>query len=202
MHVNGYEKRTQVKRAAILKAAQELFAQKGVAPVSVTEIADRAKVSRVTLFKYFGDKETLAKEAMQAWVEALIGEYRDIVSSGKPFQEKLLTLLTIRKTSRDRIGEQFIASTAWDDHEMKRLIYDMAKTSAFPLVRDFLREGRESGFIDSSLDEEAIFTYISVIAPVIQNPEIIKKSASFHTSLFDLFMGGLIKNWYEIKTDF
>ncbi len=195
--MNGHEKRTQGKRNAIVKAAQELFAEKGVTGVSVTDIAAKAKVSRVTLFKYFGDKETLTKEAMSSWIEQLMTEYDTILSSGMPFHQKLLQLLHTRLTGRKRIGEQFIQATVWGDPELQRLIKEMTATHAVPIIMRFIDEGKQSGEIDSSLDNEAILAYFSAFGPVVKNPEYIKKGKAFQTSMFNLFMGGLIKNWYQ-----
>ncbi len=197
--LNGYEKRTQNKRAAIIQAAQALFAEKGIGPVSITEIAERAQVSRVTLFKYYGDKDNLVRQAMQSWVETLIAEYEGIVSGDGAFEEKLLALLALRVSGRTQIGEQFIASAAWEDPEMKRTIFEMAQSRAFPIVRQFLKDGQAANVIDSGLDEQALLTYLSAVAPLLQNPEIIKKGPAFQTSLFNLFMGGLVKNWYSIR---
>jgi AcrR family transcriptional regulator len=70
--MNGYEKRTWERET--YQGAQELFAEKGVAR-QYTDIAAKANVSRVTIFKYFGDKNTLAKEAMFSWIELLMSEY-------------------------------------------------------------------------------------------------------------------------------
>ena len=94
--MNGYEKRSLHKKQSILIAAQTLFSKKGISGVSITEIAAEADVSRVTLFKYFGDKETLAKEAMLDWINALILEYEQILDSNQPYHEKLLALLNTR----------------------------------------------------------------------------------------------------------
>lgn len=195
--MNGYQRRTQEKRDAIVKAAQKLFAENGIAAVSVTDIAAKADVSRVTLFKYFGDKETLAKEAMFSWIELLMMEYETILSSSKPFHKKLLELLSTRLAGRDMIGEQFIHSMAWDDPEFLRLIKEMTATHALPIIMQFMEEGKLSGDIDSSLDNEAILTYFSAFGPIVKNPEYIKKGKEFQTSMFNLFMGGLIKNWYQ-----
>lgn len=195
--MNGYEKRTQEKRDAIVKAAQELFAERGITAVSITDIAAKANVSRVTLFKYFGDKEALAKEAMFSWIELLMREYEAILSSGIPFHQKLLGLLSTRLSGRERIGEQFIHSTAWDDPELLRLIKEMTSTHALPIIMQIIEEGKHSGDIDSSLDNEAILAYFSAFGPIVRNPEYIKKGKEFQTSMFNLFMGGLIKNWYQ-----
>ncbi|MEL7565953.1 MAG: TetR/AcrR family transcriptional regulator [Dehalobacterium sp.] len=195
--MNGYERRTREKRDAIIKAAQELFAEKGIAAVSITDIAAKAKVSRVTLFKYFGDKETLTKEAMFTWIELLMMEYETILSSSMPFHHKLLGLLSTRLAGREKIGEQFIHSIVWNDPELLRLIKEMTATHALPIIMRFIEEGKRSGDIDSSLDNEAILAYFSAFGPIIKNPEYIKKGKEFQTSMFNLFMGGLIKNWYQ-----
>ncbi len=196
--MNGYEKRSIQKKDTIIKAAQELFAQRGVSDASVTDIAAKANVSRVTLFKYFGDKETLAKEAMEPLVEGLVKEYKDIVSSDLPYHQKLLKLFNTRITGREKIGDRFIASTAWEDAQLRKLIYDLSRKDTLPVILDFLKEGREGGYIDPALNTEAIFAYLSAFGPIIENPDYIKKGRAFQESIFNLFMGGLIKNWYAM----
>lgn len=195
--MNGYNKRTKEKREAIIKAAQKLFAEKGIAAVSVTDIAGQANVSRVTLFKYFGDKEALAKEAMFSWIEHLMSEYETILASDRPFHQKLLGLMSTKLAGREKIGEQFIHATAWDDPELLKLIKEMSTVHALPIIMRLIDEGKQTGDIDSSLDNEAILAYFSAFGPIVKNPEYIKKGEAFQTSMFNLFMGGLIKDWYQ-----
>lgn len=52
------------KRQAILQAAAELFPSKGFDGVSMMEIADRARVSKLTLYSHFTDKEDLFTQAV------------------------------------------------------------------------------------------------------------------------------------------
>ncbi len=197
--VNGYEKRTSEKKEAIITAARELFAARGVMDVSVTDIAEKANVSRVTIFKYFRDKETLAKEAMKTWVEILLGEFKDILASDLTYKQRLLNIFATRITNREKIGEQFINVIAWEDAEMKKLINDMSREYALPIVFDFIQEGRDTGYIDASIDNDAVFAYLSAFGPIIRNPDYIKKGPTFQSGIFNLFMGGLIKGWHEMK---
>ena len=44
--MNGYEKRTQAKKEAILNVARELFTKRGIADVKISEIAAKANVSQ------------------------------------------------------------------------------------------------------------------------------------------------------------
>jgi AcrR family transcriptional regulator len=196
--MNGYEKRTHNKRDAIITAAQELFAENGIAAVSITDIAAKANVSRVTLFKYFGNKEALAKEVVYSWIGHLMAEYDAIISSDMPLPQKLLGLLNTKLAGREKIGEQFIRETAWDDPGLLRLFKELAAAHALPKIMQIIDEGKRSGDIAPNLDNEAILTYFSAFGPIVKNPEYIKKGKAFQTSLFNLFMGGLIKNWYSI----
>lgn len=51
-------------RTRILNAALELFAERGYDGATTREIASRAGVAELTLFRHFGNKETLLKSAL------------------------------------------------------------------------------------------------------------------------------------------
>ena len=53
------------KREAILSAAKELFLDRGFAQANMQEVADRAGVSKLTLYNHFGDKTALFVAAVR-----------------------------------------------------------------------------------------------------------------------------------------
>lgn len=53
------------KKEAILKAALDLFAERGYHGTSVGDIADRARVGTGTIYRYFQDKEALVNALFQ-----------------------------------------------------------------------------------------------------------------------------------------
>lgn len=57
------------KRAAILEAAERMFAQQGYEGVSMDQIAAEAGVSKLTVYSHFGDKDTLFTAAAAAYCE-------------------------------------------------------------------------------------------------------------------------------------
>jgi TetR/AcrR family transcriptional regulator, mexJK operon transcriptional repressor len=59
------------KRRGILAAARDLFLEHGLAAVSMDAIADRAGVSKATVYSHFGDKEDL----LRAVLDAETGDY-------------------------------------------------------------------------------------------------------------------------------
>src|SRR5262245_29027315 len=86
---SGFERRTQQKREAILDAAQKLFFERGIADVPVTEIARHAHVSPVTIFSYFGTKDSLAREVMKRYMDRAMDEAEQLLTLDAPFQDKL-----------------------------------------------------------------------------------------------------------------
>lgn len=65
-HESGGRKRdAAATRAAILTAAQGLFAARGYERATVREIAARAGVNQALLFRYFGTKEELFRAAIE-----------------------------------------------------------------------------------------------------------------------------------------
>ncbi|WUD77396.1 TetR/AcrR family transcriptional regulator [Streptomyces sp. NBC_00510] len=71
------ERNKHRKREAILRAAHELFAERGYEAATITDIADRAEVSRRTVTLYFPTKLSLALahlDALEARLHAAISE--------------------------------------------------------------------------------------------------------------------------------
>jgi AcrR family transcriptional regulator len=76
--------RGRATRAAVLKAARELFADRGYAAVGTTEVVERAGVTRGALYHHFEDKralfravyEELEREVAERLVAAVAAEPR------------------------------------------------------------------------------------------------------------------------------
>jgi TetR/AcrR family transcriptional repressor of mexJK operon len=65
------------KRAAILAAAGELFVRNGVERTSMDAVAAQARVSKRTVYDYFGDKESLLWDVIEQTGVKLIAALRD-----------------------------------------------------------------------------------------------------------------------------
>jgi TetR/AcrR family transcriptional regulator, repressor of fatR-cypB operon len=62
------------KRASILQAALELFAERGFHGTAVPLVAERAGVAAGTIYRYFENKEALVNELYQHWKRRMIEE--------------------------------------------------------------------------------------------------------------------------------
>jgi len=68
------ERKQQAARERIVRAAAELFAERGFDGVSVSDIAERAEVGRTTFFRHFGDKQEVVFAREQALLDAVTAE--------------------------------------------------------------------------------------------------------------------------------
>jgi AcrR family transcriptional regulator len=73
------------KRAAILAAAQELFAIHGFTATSMDAVAKRAGTSKLTAYRHFGSKDQLFAEAVTMRCAAMLGQFDETtILSGNP----------------------------------------------------------------------------------------------------------------------
>ncbi len=81
-------------RAAILKAAGQLFAEKGFESTTTRDIAQRAGLAAGTMFNYFPSKETMAMSMVNEALLAGIDDYRALRSGEEELVEELYLFLS------------------------------------------------------------------------------------------------------------
>jgi AcrR family transcriptional regulator len=69
------------KRAAILKGAAALFAERGYAGASVKMIADACGISKALLYHYYPDKEAVLFDILDAHLRGLVREVEGVEAS-------------------------------------------------------------------------------------------------------------------------
>src|SRR3954465_10063 len=83
-------------RRKVLAAAGELFAMRGVAAVSMDDVAAAAGVGKGTLYRRFGDKSGLAAALLDEWESELQGGMLSgppPLGPGAPPEERLVAFV-------------------------------------------------------------------------------------------------------------
>jgi len=68
-HTGRKQRRTAEKKEKILKAAAQLFSQKGFSASTIKELAEIADISEGTIYNYFDDKEHLLFSLLEKLIE-------------------------------------------------------------------------------------------------------------------------------------
>ncbi len=82
MATTVYKVHRESQRDGILEAAEDLFIEKGIRQVTINKIAAASRLTRATVYKYFGSKDEIASEIFKnitaGWVER---DARDVWST-------------------------------------------------------------------------------------------------------------------------
>ncbi|MFC0547639.1 TetR/AcrR family transcriptional regulator [Kutzneria chonburiensis] len=97
-------------KAALLRAAQELFTERGYERTTVRDIADRAGVNQALLFRYFGNKEDL-------FHVVLATESRVLVTESPPEQVLAKTLARMMRETDAEHESVWLAALRSSGHD-------------------------------------------------------------------------------------
>lgn len=103
-------KRPDDKREAVLRAALELFAERGFHGTAVPEIADRARVAAGTIYRYFDGKEALVNALFKRYKAALgaclMGDFPFDGTPREQFHHFFVRAMTFAK--KEKLAFQFL----------------------------------------------------------------------------------------------
>jgi len=142
----------------ILAAATRVFAEKGFAAASITEIAGAADVSDGLIYKYFHNKRDLLDHVLRAFYERVIGDLEHIVARGTSFEERLEILvrahLTVFVADTD-LCRLFISEVRVASDYRGSAIQELNRRYTSILV-DLVNEGVASGQVRSDVDPRLV----------------------------------------------
>lgn len=194
--MDGFEKRRDEKKRAILQTALELFDQYGFGRVTVAEIAEKAHVSKVSIYNFFESKDNLRRIIVREILDNSLRKERELIESKKDFIDKVREYLRIRTWYYGKYGLRFFFDAVESDPELRRT-FDAFTTENKRLVMDFIWEGKRSGVFTQEASDDAIEICIDMIQSYfLNNREIrgrMERNPGLAQELNLLFFDGLIR---------
>ena len=123
------QRRKEARPGELLEAALDVFVEKGFAASRLDEIAQRAGVSKGTLYLYFESKEALLKAVVQESFIPLIVEGEDLI--GQEIEDPVMALKMLIERWWHEIGSTKLGG-------IPKLV--MAEAGNFPEVAAFFFE--------------------------------------------------------------
>jgi len=154
------------RQAALVEAANAVFAEKGYDATTTREIAERAGVSEGLIHRYFGGKRGL----LMAIVRGKSDMMRDVLRAGVPDQDTLhdeiraifLWSLDFLWSQRDFI--RVLASQAILDRGIGEIMGGELNAGRVRLIREKLERHRAAGRVRDDVDLEVVANLISGLA--------------------------------------
>ncbi|WP_341300036.1 TetR/AcrR family transcriptional regulator [Lysinibacillus sp. FSL H8-0500] len=189
--MDGFEKRRDQKKKDILKAALTLFMEYGIQKVAITEIAKKASVSQVTIYNYFDSKENLVRSVFKFYVDQVWEEQKELLKRNLPFNEKITKIIFEKGTAASQISETFFQDFMKDYAMGQSYAEEIYEKEALPLLIKLFNEGREQGYIDDAVSDEAILFYLKMFQEYLQREDSAKMALPVAEELTKLFFYGI-----------
>jgi TetR/AcrR family transcriptional regulator len=163
------ERRKEARPGELLAAALELFVEKGYAATRVEEVAQRAGVSKGTLFLYFSSKEELFKAVVR---ENLSGRFTEWAKELEQYEGSSAELVRYCMHSWwERVGStqasgisKLMMSEAGNFPELARFYQTEVIQPGDDLIRRMLQRGIDRGEFRPM---DVTYGVYSVLAPML-----------------------------------
>ncbi len=174
-----------------------MFNKYGPSKVSIDEIANHANVSKVTIYKYFDNKNGLYREVIKMIFDENIRAVQQVISDDIPFFQKLKIIIATKSNSFSYMKGEFLNELIKSDHEIEEYIEENYKYKIKEIMFAFYEQGKREGYIDKNLSNEIIYLYIDTfkigLSEKSLNSESLVSNSNTFEELIDLFFYGLIK---------
>lgn len=150
-----------VKRAAILSSARTLFLRDGFERTSMDEVARHAKVSKRTVYDYFGDKGRLLHEVVEQGASSLLRTLHQAVSDNLSDEAPITTvqqledalIAFVREIATTLVASSDYATVVTLVAEQRSLLPSLEKalmsTAPEEAVAERLAHFHEAGLLDA-----------------------------------------------------
>lgn len=185
------------KQSAILSSGRELFWKYGFRKVSVDEICNAAGCSKMTFYRYYTDKLSLAKAVYDEEVDQAIQKFRNIMQAETRADEKLQAMLSLKSTSLNNISPEFLKDFYCDnDSELKEFITEKTTKVWSEIISDF-KEAQQRGFFRQDFKPELLLYISRHISTLINDPYLLQLYGTPHELIMEItrfFTHGIAPN--------
>jgi AcrR family transcriptional regulator len=147
----------EVRRQQFIKAAEELFRQKGYDKVTMSEIADKVGVSHGAYFYYYKSKEELMRAVIVNSVRENEQNLRTLaLDREKTALEKIQSLLSMTITAYTSEHEFMEFAYGYGNADIFREYTRMSRAANVPLLTEILKQGNKEGSFNVKYPEDTM----------------------------------------------
>ena len=192
--MNGFERRRELKKGHILKAATQLLLENGLEKTTVQEIATKANVSYAIIFKYFISKDNLINEVIKSLYEQKYNQLESIVRSNSSFLERCNQMF-LQNTKVFEIDPDVINKASSYDSDVIHDTRSQYEVRSKKLYHEFFAEGKREGYIHPDVSIDAILLHRDAFRSLIRMKPELFNEFKYDRQLFKDYMRVL---WFGI----
>lgn len=190
--MNKYEITTETKKKSIVNAALNLFKDKGFTNVSIKEIAALAHVSQVSIYNYFGNKETLVAECVKIVMGDTLQQASDILAQQIDYTEKIKIALSLCTEKINISISEFFTQDALNDTAFVELLIKHINESKNKIFREYIELGKQENVINGSIPTETFLDFMEALNVIGSKLKVDEDASEKIKQIHYLFLYGIM----------
>lgn len=173
------------KKEQILNTAEDLFQRFGIKRITIEEICQTAKVSKMTFYKYFKNKNELVKYLWNYWYDEGYVKFDEIKAMDIPFTEKIRLMLKLKEESVSKISYDFVKDYFNSAPEMQEF-YEALYQEGIKRFIDFIKEGQEKGEVRPEMRPDFFIAVIGKLKELINDEKLVNSYPAYIDFVMEL----------------
>ncbi len=174
------------KEKEIVETAETLFMRHGIKRITVEEICKKAKVSKMTFYRYFPNKPELVKHIWNGWIEEGFCKFDEINEMDIAFPEKIQKIFEWKQELVSKMSTEFI-------EEFLPIHLDLEEVTQ--RFFQFIVEAQKRGEVRPEIRPEFLMAVLDKLWELVLDDDLLKKYPNimeFNRELKDFFWYGII----------
>ena len=184
------------KLRQIMETAKHLLRKYGIKRVTIEEICREAGVSKVTFYKYFENKTDLVIYLLDETIEKALSDYRKMMDSDIPFEEKIAGSLRMKMEGTQDLSEEMIRDILGDaDPKITSHYRKLGQKSLEMVVEDYSKAQQE-GHIRQDIKIEFILFFLNNMVEMLKDQHLMamyQNSQEAIMELMNFFFWGIME---------
>lgn len=176
----------QKSYVALTSSAKTLFWKYGFGRVTVEEICKEAKISKMTFYRIFNNKNEIALQVLNDTLERNMQEYRTIMNQDIPFAERIKQVISLKFRETKDIGEEFIRDIySKADSDLRNCIEKYKQTGTEEFLNDLLK-AQKNNWIRQDIKPEFILYMMEDMYVKMMDERLIRMHANSQELIMEL----------------
>jgi AcrR family transcriptional regulator len=198
-HRNTFERIAPDKQRGVLDAAAQEFAERGFNAANINRIAESAKVSVGSIYKYFETKTHLYLEVVNRGLDLIAEALDPILTSDSPLEERIDAIVdAIFTGARDYpvMNRLYCRFTSEGDGELARQLASRLESITADAYGKLLEQGQRDGLVTTDIDPRVLAFCMDNIFLTLQ----FSLAADYWKDRMEIYLGSQVaKDERELK---
>ncbi len=183
------------KRDLLIETAKDLFFKFGIKRVTVGEICQTAKVSKMTFYKHFRDKADLTKALVLLLFDRKAAAFAGIMALDAPFPEKMKSLVAMRIADARDVSREFMLDLFQSPRSEIRDLVRAKSEELIGTAMEYYKAAQKDGYIRPEIRPGFLMWMLGQLVDMVGDEQLLRLYCSTEemtSEVINFFLYGIM----------